>query len=197
MEIIWVLPGNTAKRFRIQCANYICRILGADESLIREIQVKKSQISSSQKDFFLGLESSDAIPLDLALLPKKPETKKQKRIFPKEEREYHRKRQCALQGGRQWSLNFEEWSKLTCQPCIYCGRKRNTNGKSNGLDRVNNKLEYTIDNVVPACWNCNKMKGTLSVRQFAEQATAIAHNLKDFQLDDNLERTLNSIYLKH
>jgi 5-methylcytosine-specific restriction endonuclease McrA len=54
--------------------------------------------------------------------------------------------------------------RLMARPCVYCGRE--PVGRSSGLDRVNNALGYRPDNVAPACWDCNRMKGTASARDF-------------------------------
>jgi hypothetical protein len=54
VQIIWELPGKTAKAFRRQCAHYIVRILGGDASLIEEMQDRAEVVDVSQRDFFLG-----------------------------------------------------------------------------------------------------------------------------------------------
>lgn len=36
----------------------------------------------------------------------------------------------------------------------------------NGLDRVNNEIGYTVDNIVPCCIVCNKMKSAMNVEDF-------------------------------
>ena len=35
-------------------------------------------------------------------------------------------------------------------PCIYCGNTHRV-----GLDRINNELGHTRDNIVPCCYDCN------------------------------------------
>lgn len=36
----------------------------------------------------------------------------------------------------------------------------------NGIDRIDNNKLYINNNCVPACWSCNKLKGTFSVDKF-------------------------------
>ena len=59
VEIIWELPGKTAKAFRRQCAHYIVRILGGDVSLVEEIQDRAEVVDASQRDFFLGKRGTE------------------------------------------------------------------------------------------------------------------------------------------
>lgn len=75
-----------------------------------------------------------------------------------------------------FTLNKEQFRALITAPCHYCGvigsstykSKPNANGNfpSNGIDRIDSNLGYTIDNCVSACGICNKMKNDLSYDQF-------------------------------
>ena len=47
--------------------------------------------------------------------------------------------------------------------CIYCGE---TDWKKLGCDRINNDLPHTIENVVPACWDCNCKRQKKPFEQF-------------------------------
>jgi hypothetical protein len=58
IEIIWALPGKAAKEFRRQSAHNVCRMLGADMSLAREIEARSLTIPQEQKDFFLGPQAT-------------------------------------------------------------------------------------------------------------------------------------------
>jgi hypothetical protein len=53
VEIIWSMNAKGAKDFRRQSAHNICRLLGADVSLAREIEARSTSIPQEQKDFFL------------------------------------------------------------------------------------------------------------------------------------------------
>jgi len=50
----------------------------------------------------------------------------------------------------------------------------------NGVDRVNNKIGYRVDNCVPCCSVCNIMKNTLGVADF------LAHVQRIHQHQDSL-----------
>lgn len=56
-------------------------------------------------------------------------------------------------------------------PCAYCGDPpQNFDGITyyNGIDRVDNKIDYTMDNVVTSCSMCNYMKFTYNVNDFIQ-----------------------------
>ncbi len=86
-------------------------------------------------------------------------------------------RRAADQRGLEWALSMEEFVRLTSLPCHYCGQEpgqvfgnNGLNGKYiySGLDRTDNKAGYTVDNVVPCCGACNRMKGTMDYGPFLE-----------------------------
>ena len=53
VQIVWELPGKAAKEFRRGCANYICRILGGDPTLVREMEMRVRHTPDEQKSLFL------------------------------------------------------------------------------------------------------------------------------------------------
>lgn len=75
-------------------------------------------------------------------------------------------------------LTLEDFNKIKEKPCYYCG-KENTKSHSNGIDRNNNDLGYTIDNCVSCCGECNYMKGMLLGEEFLEKCKSISkhHNI--------------------
>lgn len=85
----------------------------------------------------------------------------------------------AARRGLKFDLNFIVFSQLISSPCYYCNQEPGCKivddcprdvsiGKKlyHGLDRVNNLLGYTPENVVPCCKVCNFAKGTMSVDEF-------------------------------
>lgn len=59
----------------------------------------------------------------------------------------------AIRTGKGWTLAKEEYARLISKPCEYCrGPLPET---STGLDRLDNKIGYSSDNVVPCCSICN------------------------------------------
>jgi len=47
----------------------------------------------------------------------------------------------------------------------------------NGLDRSNPQKGYTLDNVIPCCWQCNKTKGKLSHDDFIRYICRVTQHL--------------------
>lgn len=79
-------------------------------------------------------------------------------------------------------LSFDDFYRLSQQNCAYCGQppstvadlRRSSATKSmeqgsftyNGLDRVDNSKGHTIDNVVPCCHPCNRVKSDHTMQEF-------------------------------
>ena len=63
IEIVWALGGKKAKQFRVQCAEYICRVLGGDPSLVREMEIRAEHTPQEQRDFFMRNVSVPGTPL--------------------------------------------------------------------------------------------------------------------------------------
>jgi hypothetical protein len=82
--------------------------------------------------------------------------------------------QTAKQRGYGWELSESLFASLIFQNCHYCDQPPN-NGNIvrrgcvlyyNGIDRVDNTLDYTDDNVVPCCKDCNQMKSDRPLKAF-------------------------------
>lgn len=59
----------------------------------------------------------------------------------------------AKRRGLQFALGLEAFLELVSKPCVYCfdaGRV--------GLDRIDNSLGYSADNVLPCCARCNRVR---------------------------------------
>jgi len=77
-----------------------------------------------------------------------------------------------------FKLDVDQFTVLIYDNCVYCGtppfrqhpKTKKTNGSItvNGVDRVNAKSGYTIDNCVSCCEICNKAKRDLSLKDFIE-----------------------------
>lgn len=89
-------------------------------------------------------------------------------------------------------LTREECQKLFKGNCFYCGIKPSrtvTHGKCvlsftyNGIDRVDNKAEYSTKNCVSCCTTCNKAKNDLSLQDFNTWIISAYKRLKQRQND--------------
>lgn len=81
-----------------------------------------------------------------------------------------------------FNLTIKQFEYLTKLNCHYCGQlpaakyqNKYCNGPYiyNGIDRLDNRVGYVVDNSIPCCWICNKMKGTLTGPEFYTQVHKI------------------------
>ena len=67
-----------------------------------------------------------------------------------------------------FNLTLEDVIKIVNQNCYYCNDEN-----SKGIDRINSKDNYYLENVVPCCRTCNFMKSNFSKELFFSQITKI------------------------
>jgi hypothetical protein len=82
----------------------------------------------------------------------------------------------AVNKNLEFTLTFEEFDKLTDTNCQYCDKVptniKYANGNKkvfcyyNGIDRVDNKQGYKVENCSPCCELCNKIKLDLTLTDF-------------------------------
>ena len=70
---------------------------------------------------------------------------------------FRRARYHSDKRGIEWNLSFEEYVDVIKGVCHYCGGALPKYGTS--LDRKNNSIGYTKENIVPCCATCNDTKG--------------------------------------
>lgn len=70
------------------------------------------------------------------------------------------------------SIALLDYFAIILQPCDYCGG-RHVDLALNGVDRVDSKGSYSIENSVPCCKTCNFMKGPMAKGEFFDQVFAI------------------------
>ena len=96
----------------------------------------------------------------------------------------HRKR-SAKSRRIYFDITFEQFLQISSRNCYYCDiepkqccKYENTYGDYyyNGMDRVDSKKGYLINNVVACCWNCNKAKASLSQEDFLRLIENIYNN---------------------
>ena len=68
-----------------------------------------------------------------------------------------------------FDLNINDFMIFWKKPCHYCGDKIDTIG----LDRINNDKGYNIDNVIPCCTMCNRMKMNYGTENFINHCRKI------------------------
>lgn len=90
----------------------------------------------------------------------------------------------------EFNLTKDDFKKLIYQECFYCKKapsqrtmKRSSYGtlESNGIDRIDSKKGYTIDNCVTCCKTCNTMKLDYSLPLFLDQIEKIYKNAAEIR----------------
>ena len=72
-----------------------------------------------------------------------------------------------------WLLTEEEFNSFWQKPCYYCNAKIDTIG----IDRIDSKDAYVLNNCRPCCSECNKMKMDLDENAFLKKIITIFKNL--------------------
>lgn len=70
---------------------------------------------------------------------------------------YRNLRRTAKKHKRVLRISLEQFAWLMTQRCYYCASALRAQGYC--LDRKNNAKGYTLENVVPCCWECNRIRG--------------------------------------
>lgn len=86
-------------------------------------------------------------------------------------------RHKAKKNGILFSLTGEQFERIAKKPCFYCGKPpsnihKSTHGTGDfvysGIDKVNFRKSYTINNTVPCCHICNFAKSNRSQGEFID-----------------------------
>lgn len=83
----------------------------------------------------------------------------------------------AIERGYAFDLSYDEFMLYWNKPCYYCNNEITTIG----LDRVDNNIGYSVNNIVPCCTTCNRMKMTLSQNDFITKCITISNLHKTAQ----------------
>ena len=84
-----------------------------------------------------------------------------------------------------FELTKEQVFDLASKPCTYCGNMRSLGSYSYHIDRVDNNVGYVLNNCVPCCGVCNRMKANMMLSSFQRLVKNVASNEKDFDFDES------------
>lgn len=90
--------------------------------------------------------------------------------------QYHVYRRNALRRGLDFDLSWGHFQRVICQPCVFCGKESDGDHHSNGLDRRDSRVGYTVENVQACCGTCNRLKWNFDQQSFISKCTAISQN---------------------
>jgi hypothetical protein len=89
---------------------------------------------------------------------------------------YSNYRSIAKRRNIDFNITKEEFIALWNKPCSYCGSEI----VGIGVDRVDNTIGYQVDNIVPCCSWCNKMKLVATKEDFINHCKKIVDFNKTF-----------------
>jgi hypothetical protein len=101
------------------------------------------------------------------------------------------------------NMTFGKCESLFKGRCHYCGQKYEEGGYLLGIDRVDNNIGYTLDNVVTCCGICNYMKWTYSkdtflhICEYMLGKLGIVNNYDDDYKKDMMESVNMQTYRKY
>lgn len=93
---------------------------------------------------------------------------------------------AAKRRGLSFTISLDRFRELTSQECHYCGgppsltigsRSKHSEYRYNGVDRVDSRVGYEEDNIVPCCGVCNRMKADLPLDVFEQHVSRISTHL--------------------
>jgi hypothetical protein len=91
-----------------------------------------------------------------------------KKAQPKKKVVAKKEKEITTDKNIKFELSIPQFEELIAQDCTYCGINN-----SNGLDKVDPKGHYVMNNVVPCCTKCNMMKFTLNTIDFLNHVERI------------------------
>jgi len=100
------------------------------------------------------------------------------------DRYYFTYKSNASRKNKEFNISKIDFLNIIKQPCHYCGEnsRKWKYGEIyievNGLDRLDFKIGYTLENVVPCCPHCNYMKLKDGIDEFKNQIIKIYNYLK-------------------
>jgi hypothetical protein len=77
--------------------------------------------------------------------------------------------------GYYFELSEDEFNQIITKDCYICG-KPNSSRHTNGIDRYDNNIGYTVANCRPCCGQCNIMKKELSFDYLLQKLLVIYNN---------------------
>ena len=75
-------------------------------------------------------------------------------------------------------LTYEQFLTFWQKPCFYCGNPI----KTIGLDRINSLQEYSMDNVISCCQQCNLAKLDYTQQEFIDMCCKVANKFNRVDL---------------
>lgn len=96
-------------------------------------------------------------------------------------------KESAKRRNLDFNITFEDFMDLWENSCFYCGSKID----GIGIDRKNNNVGYTVENIVPCCSECNMAKGFRDYNSFINWIKKVYEFLGDEMVSTGLNHDLS------
>lgn len=163
LTIVSEVDGNDKKNITGRCSQWECLCDCGSKLVVPSNQLKSGRTKSCgcAKPYWISKKVSSKSPI---------KDRVEKQLL----REY---KQSAFKRGYVFDLTQEHFVSLLYENCFYCGSepsncmtKTKITGVEkhyfNGIDRLNNKIGYAIDNCVTCCKICNRAKNDMTIEEF-------------------------------
>ena len=106
---------------------------------------------------------------------------------------YYRYKSRALEKQLEFLITNEDYENIIQNDCFLCGKQSDENN-TNGIDRMDSKKGYVLNNINACCGECNYMKFTFDFNEFINKLVSIyekhKHRMnneenKEFELVNN------------
>ena len=136
-------------------------------------QANKGKIQKYQKEYRASHKETNAAYQKQYRIKNKDKLDEYKKSPHNRYKSY---RNNARKKERNFDFSENDFIEFTKQPCVYCGEYSDTyDGELfNGIDRIDSDLGYSIDNCVPCCAICNRMKMDMCVDVWFEKMKQIS-----------------------
>jgi hypothetical protein len=153
-----------------------------EKELIRLYTIENLSINSIQK--LTGIDRgviTRRLKNNNIEIVKKDRSDKSKDNTPAKNKLFYKYRMQAKRRNIIFNLKQKEFLQIINKSCFYCGKEASNKEITssghvlsyNGIDRIDNTRGYELDNIVPCCKFCNKMKNDLSYDMFINQIKSI------------------------
>ena len=180
----------------------------------RKLEQKEYQIRQLTPDMCLGcgnkmLEQTEGFRHDIVKRCKECYLKLREIEEKRErnERDYNKERKAnilthyneyvrsAMKKNLEFNLDADQFEMLVNSHCHYCDEYDET--RVIGIDRVNSERGYFIENVVPSCFICNRMKSDLARDDFLNHICKIyLHSCADGETTESLKMEDKMSYIR-
>ena len=99
-------------------------------------------------------------------------------------------RDKAKRKNKIWTLTEDQYFSIISKPCEYCGFELRNSGI--GLDRMDSKYGYTLENVCSSCLECNQAKSDYFTYNEMKRIGEIIRQIKQDRLETKLKKLIES-----